>query len=322
MKVLITCGDTNGIGPEIALRALQTIWEKKKEGRYILIIPRSVFTLYYDQLSCTFPLSDGKSGENTPCTIELAPVKGGKMHLGRPTKHSGQAALASLAQARALLKLHKDSVLVTAPIAKEACTMAGSEFHGHTEMLASWDNTNQFMMIFSSKAMRGGLLTIHEPLRIVPKLLTRKLFEEKIAVATQSLHLDFGIKKPTIAVLGLNPHAGENGILGTEELLIFNAMIAKLGLSGPFPADAFFANRAYRNFDFVLSPYHDQLLIPFKMLSWKDGVNFTAGLSFIRTSPDHGVAYDIAGKGKANSESMYSAIQLAKKIYQNRKKYS
>jgi 4-hydroxythreonine-4-phosphate dehydrogenase len=244
------------------------------------------------------------------------------MHLGQPTKQSGQTALAALAHARTMLKRYQDAVLVTAPIAKEACSMAGSEFHGHTEMLASWDNTNQFMMIFSSKAMRGGLVTIHEPLRMVPKLLTRKLIEEKIAVATRSLHLDFGIKQPSVAVLGLNPHAGENGILGTEELQIFKAVIAKHGLSGPFPADAFFANKAYKNFDFILSPYHDQLLIPFKMLSWKDGVNYTAGLTFIRTSPDHGVAYDIAGKGKANAESMHSAIQLARKIYQNRKKFS
>ena len=161
--------------------------------------------------------------------------------------------------------------------------------------------------------MNGGLLTIHEPLKNVSHLLTADFMQKKINVIVKTLQNDFAMKNPKIALLGLNPHAGENGNIGTEEKEIFLKVVRKYKsiVEGPFPADAFFGMKAYEKYDCVVAPYHDQLLIPFKLLSFDDGVNFTAGLPFIRTSPDHGTAYDIAGKRVASPKSMISASMAA-----------
>lgn len=323
MKCIITCGDTNGIGPEIAIKSLQYLFERGDKGHYVLIIPGKIFDHYYKMLNCTFHYTFPPGShfmEPLKSAIEILTIPDLKMHLGKPTVSSGKSALRALETAKEILLNDKEAFLVTAPISKDACVMAGSTFHGHTEMLASWAKSASFMMLFVSRVMKGGLLTIHVPLKEVSRLLTPRLIENKLQVVYQSLKKDFNILNPRIALLGVNPHAGEEGLLGDEELKLFAAPKEKYGLYGPYPADAFFAARSYKNFDFVLSPYHDQLLIPFKMLSWKDGVNYTAGLPFVRTSPDHGAAYDIAGKGKANAESMLSAIKMGKKIFRNRAK--
>ncbi len=323
MKCVITCGDTNGIGPEIAIKSLQYLFNHRDNGRYQLIIPKNVFESHYKQLKCTFAYSfesqDLKAKPEKP-TIRISQLPNIIVNTGTPTVSSGKASLRALETAKKIILHETDSFLVTAPISKDACNMAGSTFHGHTEMLANWVNSSSFMMLFISRVMKGGLLTIHVPLKRVAPLLTAKLIETKLQVVFQSLKYDFLTSKPRIALLGLNPHAGEEGLLGNEERTLFATPIAKYGLFGPFPADAFFATKSYNNFDFVLSPYHDQLLIPFKMLSWKDGVNYTAGLPFVRTSPDHGVAYDIAGSGKANAGSMLAAIKMGKRIFSNRMK--
>lgn len=206
--------------------------------------------------------------------------------------------------------------MVTAPISKTAIKMAGINFPGHTEMLAEWCGSKDFVMTFLSKKMNGALVTIHEPLKNVTKLITSENLKSKINIIIKMLINDFKISLPKIAVLGLNPHAGESGIIGNEEEKIIIPLIKKYSnnLFGPFSSDAFFANRLYKKYDLVIGMYHDQLLIPFKMLNFSSGVNYTAGLPIIRTSPDHGTAFDIAYKGIADSSSFIEAFFYAEKI--------
>jgi len=179
-------------------------------------------------------------------------------------------------------------------------------------------------MFFHSAKLKSALLTIHIPLKTVSFSLDKNLIRKKFDIIIQTLQKDFRIEKPTIALLGLNPHAGENGLLGDEEKNIFIPFVDEYRefVKGPFPADAFFGMHLYRQFDVVVGAYHDQALIPFKMLSFSDGVNFTAGLPIVRTSPDHGTAYDIAGKGIADPSSIIHAAKLAIQICKNRMKYA
>lgn len=206
--------------------------------------------------------------------------------------------------------------MVTAPISKSAIKIAGINFPGHTEMLAEWCETNDFVMTFLSKKMNGALATIHEPLKKITKLITKENLEIKINIILKMLINDFKISVPKVAVLGLNPHAGERGIIGNEEQIIIEPLIKKYSknLFGPFSSDAFFANHLYKKYDLVFGMYHDQLLIPFKMMNFDSGVNFTAGLPIVRTSPDHGTAFDIAYKGIADPSSFIEAFYYAKKI--------
>jgi 4-hydroxythreonine-4-phosphate dehydrogenase len=216
-------------------------------------------------------------------------------------------------------------VVVTAPITKENTTSEAFAFPGHTEFFASEFETKNFLMLMVSENLRIGTVTGHIPLHEVPALLTEELILQKINVLHDSLIRDFGISKPKIALLGLNPHAGENGTIGIEEETIIIPAISKAKkkgklVFGPFPADGFFAGD-FNKYDGILAMYHDQGLIPFKTLAFGKGVNFTAGLPIIRTSPAHGTAYDIAGQGIASGESMRSAIYLAVDIHKNRLRY-
>ncbi len=323
MKIIITAGDTNGIGPEISLRTLEVAQNEKGNDSYILIIPQNVFNHYYSLLDCSFKFSIMKAGElSSTSKIAVYPLKNVKMNIGRPTKESGAASISILKKARDFINFNKESVLVTAPISKEAVKSAGGKFPGHTELLASWEKSKSFMMFFISSKLKGGILTIHIPLKEVSQKLISIDINDRISLVKRSLLSDFNIPKPNIALLGVNPHAGENGVIGNEEKKIFANPIRINKIDGPFAADGFFAAKQYNDYDFILSGYHDQFLIPFKMLSWKDGVNYTAGLSLIRTSPDHGTAFDIAGKGIAEFSSMAAAVKLAKKIFVNRRKYS
>ena len=191
-------------------------------------------------------------------------------------------------------------------------------------MYAEWSNVSNFVMMFLSKKMNAALATIHEPIINVPKLINLKNLKNKLNVIINSLVTDLGIKNPKIAVLGLNPHAGEEGLIGKEEQSILRPLLNlnefSNYLSGPFSPDAFFANRLYKNYDLVLGMYHDQVLIPFKLINFGSGVNYTAGLPIVRTSPDHGTAFDIAGKSLANESSFLEAYKYAKKIVNNREK--
>jgi 4-hydroxythreonine-4-phosphate dehydrogenase len=250
-----------------------------------------------------------------------------RVELGKSTTHGGEAALISLEMAVSDLLGGKIDVLVTAPIDKHNVQSETFNFSGHTEYLKSKAGTAEVLMFMIGETMRIGIATGHVPLSKVPGLITIDLLMKKIRLMDQSLMHDFGIRKPRIAVLGLNPHAGDNSLLGKEEAEIINPAIQqakKEGIMafGPFPCDGFFGAGSFTKFDGILAMYHDQGLTPFKVLSFDSGVNFTAGLPFIRTSPVHGTAFQIAGKGEASENSFRQAIYLACDIFKNRQLYA
>jgi 4-hydroxythreonine-4-phosphate dehydrogenase len=215
--------------------------------------------------------------------------------------------------------------MVTAPISKHAMQLADFPHVGHTEYLTQVAGASGALMLMVSKQMKMGLVTAHIPLKSVSDQIHKDIITKRIGQMEKSLKRDFGLTRPTIAVLGLNPHAGDEGLIGKEDdELVRPAIIeAKKGGSlvmGPFSADGFFGSGQYRKFDGILAMYHDQGLIPFKALSFGDGVNFTAGLSFVRTSPDHGTAFEIAGKNQAHEGSMLQAVFRAVDIVRERKK--
>jgi 4-hydroxythreonine-4-phosphate dehydrogenase len=220
----------------------------------------------------------------------------------------------------------KIDAIVTAPINKHALHMAGIKYPGHTEILAKFTKTKKYAMMLLSDALKVVLVTIHTSIKSVPDLITKKLVFEIIKLTNSSLRRDFGIEKPRIAVAGLNPHAGEAGAFGNEEARIIEPAIrqaqkAGMNAEGPFPPDTIFHRVVkYKTHDAVVVMYHDQGLIPLKLTGFENGVNVTLGLPIIRTSPDHGTAYDIAGTGKAEESSILSALKVAIEIAQNRKK--
>ena len=246
-----------------------------------------------------------------------------RVELGKSTTQGGEAAIIALEKAVEDLKSGKIDVLITAPIDKKNVQSENFNFKGHTDYLKNVAGAEEVLMFMISESMRIGIATDHVPLRNVPGLITIETLLHKIRLMNQSLILDFGIRKPRIAVLGLNPHAGENSLLGTEEAEILSPAIQqaqKEGIMtfGPFPADGFFGAGSFTKFDGILAMYHDQGLAPFKALSFDSGVNFTAGLPFIRTSPVHGTAFAIAGKGEASENSFRQALYLACDIFRNR----
>lgn len=247
-----------------------------------------------------------------------------RVELGKSTPQGGEAAIEALVKAVDDLKDGKIDVLVTAPIDKHNVQSATFKFTGHTDFLKSKAGVEEALMFMIGESMKIGIVTEHVPLSMVPGLLTIDLLVKKIRMINRSLILDFGIRKPRLAILGLNPHAGDNSLLGTEERDVILPAIEKVQRDGilafgPFPSDGFFGAGSFARFDGILAMYHDQGLIPFKALSFDTGVNFTAGLPFIRTSPAHGTAFDIAGKGEASESSFRQALYLACDIFRNRK---
>lgn len=246
------------------------------------------------------------------------------VELGMKTANGGKYALKSLEAACNALAQNKIDVLVTAPINKENIQSDTFKFAGHTEYLAEKFGEGKSLMFLVSDTLKVALVTGHIPISKVAQSLSKEIITDKIKQLQQSLINDFGIKKPKIAVLGLNPHASDNGLIGNEEKEIIIPVIAKFKeentlVYGTYSADGFFGNRSYLKFDAVLAMYHDQGLIPFKNIAFENGVNFTAGLPIVRTSPDHGTAYDIAGKNMASETSFRQAIYTAIDIYRNRK---
>jgi len=245
---------------------------------------------------------------------------------GEPTELSGRASYLAVQTAYNLAENKIVDGIITAPISKTAIKMAGVNFPGHTEMLAEWSGQKNFVMMFLSKKMNAALLTIHEPVVRAAKLISAKSILNKLRIIEDALINDLQIKRPNIALLGLNPHAGAGGFIGREEEEIIKPAIKEFKgnsiLSGPYSPDAFFAAGLYKDFDIVVGMYHDQVLIPFKMLNFNYGVNYTAGLPVVRTSPDHGTAYDIAGKNMADPSSILQAYFYAEKIVKNRKRYA
>ena len=326
-RIIFTCGDINGIGPEIAIKAINKISSKNKKTHLILIIPENVFIATKRIVKPTFNyhLTDKIKptiSNNEPVTILT--IKSLSQKLGKPSISSGEAAYLALKTSFKLLKNNLADAAVTAPVSKTALNLAGVKYPGQTEMFADWCGVKNFVMTFLSKKLRVGLYSIHIPLKEVAKSLNPKELSNKLEVIFNTLKYDLGIGNPKIAVLGLNPHAGENGIIGSEEKEILEKVIKSKKydetVGGPFPPDAFFANRKFEDYDLVFGIYHDQVLIPFKYINYGKGVNYTAGLPIIRTSPDHGTAYDIAGKGFADDSSMIEAFRYAQIIFKNRKK--
>ena len=323
----ISIGDVNGIGPEVIIKALS---DKRMLGLMTPVIFGSskVISFYRKQLEYDrFNFMTIKGIDDIAygkvnvinCWEEMVELEPGKV-----TGAGGNAAWLALKQATEALKEGKVDALVTAPINKHNIQNEEFTFAGHTEFLAKTFEVKDNLMLLVHQGLRVGVVTGHIPLQQVSQKLTREKVRHKIKMLEQSLRQDFDILKPTIAVLGLNPHAGEAGLLGTEEADIIQPVIDELKqkgmlVFGPFPADGFFGNYLYQKFDGVMAMYHDQGLIPFKTLAFEEGVNFTAGLPVVRTSPDHGTAYDIAGKGEASPVSMREALYLACDVVKSRK---
>lgn len=326
----ISLGDYNGIGPEVILKALQYNRLQKICTPVIYgsmrILNRYRNLLNLKDWNLNGAQSIGQISHKLTNVITCWPDQNQDIQPGQVTPEAGQAALACLQRAVDDLKDGKLDALVTAPINKNNIQSEEFKFPGHTEYLAQEFGVQDNLMFLVSQTLRVGVVTGHVPLGSVRQNITRERIAQKLTLMMQSLTQDFGIEKPKIAVLGLNPHAGEEGLLGTEENDIIKPLIAEWRdkgelVFGPYPADGFFGTRAYKKFDAVLAMYHDQGLIPFKAIAFEEGVNFTAGMPAVRTSPDHGTAYDIAGKDLADETSMIQAIYTAIDVARNRKEY-
>ncbi len=325
--IAITIGDFNGIGPEVALKAA-THGAVRKICTPLLVGPLSVFEHVRSDLKLRMKLEKSSlplvKSTVTP-VLDTGDGIWADVNYGTVTKTAGKNAGAAIEKAVEMCVRVQADAMVTAPVSKEALNLAGYNFPGQTEMIALLSRSLRVAMMLVSDTMRIGLVTIHVGIKSIPDNLSKEKVAEKITIINDSLKKDFRIRKPHIAVLALNPHAGEKGLIGKEDdELVAPAVkeVASHGIdaSGPFSADAFFGKQAHKAFDAIVAMYHDQGLIPLKMSSFGKGVNFSAGLSIIRTSPDHGTAYDIAGKGKANISSMIEAVKLAVSIRNNWKR--
>jgi 4-hydroxythreonine-4-phosphate dehydrogenase len=251
-----------------------------------------------------------------------------KIEIGESTVAAGEMALLSINAAVEDLKKGHIDVMVTAPVNKHNVQESMQQpFSGHTGYLAEKFGVSSYLMLMVGENVRIGVITEHIPLDQVAKAITTTLILDKIRILEDSLRKDFDIRKPRIAILGLNPHAGDDGLIGNQEKEVILPAIKAAQqkgqlVFGPYPADGFFASSGYKQFDAVLAMYHDQGLIPFKTLNFENGVNFTAGLPYVRTSPAHGTAYDIAGKDQASADSMRAAMYLACEIFKNRMQWA
>ncbi|WP_018618598.1 4-hydroxythreonine-4-phosphate dehydrogenase PdxA [Spirosoma luteum] len=326
----ISLGDYNGIGPEVILKALQNNRLQKICTPVIYgsmrILNRYRNLLNLKDWTLNGAQTIGQISHKLTNVITCWPDQNQDIQPGQVTPEAGQAALACLQRAVDDLKEGKLDALVTAPINKYNIQSEEFNFPGHTEYLAQQFGVQDNLMFLVSDTLRVGVVTGHVPLGSVRQEITQERIAQKLKLMMHSLKQDFGIERPKIAVLGLNPHAGEEGLLGNEEKDIIKPLLTRLLdkgelVFGPYPADGFFGTRAYRKFDAVLAMYHDQGLIPFKAIAFEEGVNFTAGMPAVRTSPDHGTAYDIAGKNLADETSMVQAIYTAIDVARNRKEY-
>lgn len=323
----ISVGDINGIGIEVILKT----FEDNRMLEFctpIVFASNRVFSAHKKTLNNTTPiygLNSLKNLTNNRVNVLNIWKEDVKIELGKPTKVAGKYALKSLQEALKSLKNNEINLLVTAPINKDNIQSEEFDFSGHTEYLSS-EFGGESLMILMTENLRIGLITGHIPLSKVAESITQELIIKKVNIMYKSLKQDFCIQKPKIAVLGLNPHCGDNGIIGTEDDEIVRPAIQKIKetgklVFGPYATDGFFGSKTYKQFDGVLAMYHDQGLAPFKALSFGEGVNFTAGLPIVRTSPDHGTGYDIAGKNTAKPNSFKKALFTALEIYRNREEF-
>ncbi|MDG1161050.1 MAG: 4-hydroxythreonine-4-phosphate dehydrogenase PdxA [Flavobacteriaceae bacterium] len=323
----ISIGDVNGVGIEVVLKT----FEDKRMLDFctpVLFGSSKIISSHKKILNIETNIHEInsiqqiKDGEVNLLTIWKEDVM---LEIGSATKIGGQYAFKSLNEATKSLKKGEIDLLITAPINKETIQSEEFNFSGHTEFLER-NLDGESLMILMNDFLRIGLITGHIPISKIAESITPELIESKVKILNNSLKQDFNINKPKIAVLGLNPHSGDNGVIGQEENELIKPTITSIHESGifvygPYAADGFFGSEAYKQFDGVLAMYHDQGLAPFKALTFGNGVNFTAGLSHVRTSPDHGTAFDISGKGKANSDSFKEAVFTGIKIFKNRNEY-
>ncbi|SIT10014.1 4-hydroxythreonine-4-phosphate dehydrogenase PdxA [Belliella pelovolcani] len=322
----ISIGDINGIGAEVTMKALMDNRIQKLVTPVIYAHGKAI-TFYRKQLEMDeFNFMQIRSVDeihhkkiNLINVVEDSP----EVIPGVETQEAGKMALAALNHAIEDLKAGKIEALVTAPLNKNNINSGDLKFVGHTEYLTAAFDTKESLMFLVAEDIRVGIVTGHIPLKDIAQNVTPNNIKSKLNLMLKSLTDDFGIAKPRIAVLGLNPHAGEDGLLGDEEINIIQLVIREFKdkghlVFGPYPADGFFGMMHQKKFDGVLAMYHDQGLIPFKSIAFETGVNFTAGLPIVRTSPDHGTAYNIAGKNVADEGSMRAAILQAYDVIRNR----
>jgi len=327
-RFVFTCGDINGIGPEIVVKSLNRLTLHSNKNKYYFICPQNIFQKTIKQIKpgFDFEIVSPNKAEKSSSQVSIIKLPDCREKTGYPTKFSGLASYKALQTSFSFLKSKIADAIITAPVSKTALNMAGIKFPGQTEMFAKWSGSKEYVMTFLSNRLNVALQTIHIPLKNIHKFLNEKELEATFSVLISTLKGDLAIESPRIALLGLNPHAGENGLIGTEEEKIIKPVIKKYSdkivIDGPFPADAFFAKKLFTKYNFVLGMYHDQVLIPFKYINSGFGVNYTAGLPIVRTSPDHGVAYDIAGKNIADEKSMLQAVKYAEIIVNNRRRFS
>ena len=327
IKVGISVGDFNGISVEIILKALK---DKNITDFFTPVIFGSGKLFSYQKnvfkIQTTFNyIQSAKEAANGKLNIVNLWKDNVNVDFGNPTEESTKMAIDSLEAATTALMNGEIDVLVTAPINKDEMLKQGFKHAGHTGYFEEKFGKKGLMFLVT-ESLKVAVSTHHIPVSEIAKNISKNKIKEQVKMLNHCLIQDFQIQKPKIAVLGLNPHAGDGGAIGTEEIEIIQPAIKELfneGILafGPYPADSFFQPEKYKSFDAVLAMYHDQGLAPFKTIAYEEGVNYTAGLPFIRTSPDHGVAYDIAGKNLADEQSFSEAIFTAIKIFRNRAEY-
>lgn len=329
IRVAITQGDINGVGYEVILKTFgdsrmfdvctPVVYGNTKVASY----HKKLLSMQQD-FNFTAIKDASEACDKRFNVINLTQDEV-KIDLGKSTEVAGEQSRESLNRACADLKAGKVDVLVTAPINKRNIQADDFDFPGHTEYLSYQFGCSSLMFMVCDR-IRIGIVTNHLALKDVPSALTHNLLYDKIMLMNESLKRDFGITIPKIAVLALDPHAGDNGVIGDFDMKVIKPVIDEVQEKGvlaygPFPSDGFFGSSEFNKFDGVLALYHDQGLIPFKLMSFTEGVNYTAGLPYVRTSPAHGTGYDIAGKDKASEQSMRSAVYLACNILRNRHEY-
>lgn len=330
IKAAITSGDPHGVGIEIIMkvfsdpRMLDSITPVIYAHPEVIKAYRKAFNSEDFQYNTINTASEAVHKKVN--LVNIWKDFKGTIEPGKPDKEAGMFAFKSLEAAVDDLASNKVDVLITSPINKDTIQSKDFNFPGHTEYLAKFANAENVLMFLVSEFLKVGIVTGHLPLKEVSQHITKEKILIKLQLMNESLIKDFGVNKPRIAVLGLNPHAGDNGLLGTEEKDVIIPAVREaadkgLMVYGPYGADGFFGSAVYKKFDAVLAMYHDQGLAPFKALAFDSGVNFTAGLPVVRTSPDHGTSYDIAGQGIADESSMRAAIFTACDIYRQRKAY-
>jgi 4-hydroxythreonine-4-phosphate dehydrogenase len=330
IRVAITHGDINGVGYEVIIKTFSdsrmfdlctpVLYGSSKVASY----HKKLLTSVTQEMNFNVIHDAAEALDNRYNVLNLTQDEI-KIDLGKSTEIAGALARKSLDRACEDLKAGKVDVLVTAPINKRNIQAPDFDFPGHTEYLSHQFGASSLMLMVCDR-IRIGIVTNHLALKDVPAALTHDLLINKITLLNQSLKRDFGITRPKIAVLALDPHAGDNGVIGDFDARVIMPVIDEAQANGilaygPFPSDGFFGSEQFNKFDGVLALYHDQGLIPFKLMSFTEGVNYTAGLPYVRTSPAHGTGYDIAGKDRASEQSFRSAVYLACNILRNRQEY-